>query len=475
MKNFFSKVLILSAVAIAPFFVNSVQAQGLEAPSDVRNVSATAGDKAIELTWDDATDEDGVVVKYKVYYGVTPVTDEGGTYDQEVDTQSDDTTFEVRNLVNNDTYYFGVTAVDDQGNESDLYSVEISAIPTSGSTPVDASPILQNAVHTAPNKILVVMSEPVKLADPATEAFDLTEDATGASIPVLNVQVNSEQVTLIIDPSVLVIDEFYRVTATTGVTDFDGNPVSSGIVDSVEFKAQENFAAPLVEEEPAEEEETLLEEEPVEDVLVPEEPETTPVSPDDFGSFFLDNSDSGSDTANFIDGLLAPDNLINNLETVDPEPVVSPVVKPDAESVIKDEISGLGSAPDLMPPQDARSLNADTSNFESGEVMVSWQPAFDIEGDIKDQILYTRVGLGAWDKGLSLGKDISQAKMSVQPNQNYQVRLVTVDLSGNESFGAPFEFSTTLSQSGAGQGTVVALSVIALLGFFFLFAGGRRA
>lgn len=473
MKNFFSKVLILSAVAIAPFFASSMQAQGLKPPSDVRNVSATASDKAIELTWDDATDEDGVVVKYKVYYGVTPVTEEGGTYDQEVDTQNDDTTFEVRNLVNNDTYYFGVTAVDDQGNESDLYSVEVSASPTSGEVAV-VSPILQNVVHTTPNKILVVMSEPVQLADPATEAFDLTEDSTGASIPILNVQVNSEQVTLIIDPSVLIVDEFYRVTATTGVTDFDNNPVSSGIVDSVEFKAQEHFVAPPEEEEPADEEEPLLEEDPEED-LADGEPETTPKSPNNFGSFFLDNSGSGSDTANFLDGLLAPDNLINNLETVDPEPINKAVTAPVSDPVVANSKPVLSSAPDLMPPQDARSIEADTSNFESGEVMVSWAPAFDIDGDIKDQILYTRVGLGAWDKGLSLGKDVSEAKMSVQQNQNYQVRLVTVDVSGNESFGAAFEFSTTLSQSGGGQGTVIALSVIAMLGFFFLFAGGRRA
>ncbi len=439
----------------------------------MRNVAATARDRAIELTWDEATDEDGVVVKYKVYYGVTSVKEEGESYDQEVDTQSDSTSFEVGNLVNNDTYYFGVTAVDDQGNESDLYSVEVSATPKSETTTAGASPILQSAVHTASNRILVVMSEPVKLADPVTEAFDLTEDATGASIPILNVQINSEQVTLIIDPSVLIVGEFYRVTATTGVTDFDNNPVSSGVVDSVEFKAQEHFTAPPAEEKPAEEE-TLLEEDP-EESLIDDKLETTPKSPNNFGSFFLDNSGSGSDTANFLDGLLAPENSINNLETVDSEPVVKPVTQLVETPVVQNEISSLSSAPDLIPPQDARNINADTSNFESGEVVVSWQPAFDIDGDIKDQILYTRVGLGTWDKGLSLGKDVSQAKISVQPNQNYQVRLVTVDISGNESFGAPFEFSTTLSQSGGGQGTVVVLTIITILGFFFLFAGGRRA
>jgi len=473
MNKFFSKLLILSGLALAPFLPSALDAQGLEPPSDVRNVEATVKDKAVELSWDEATDDDGVVINYKVYYGVTPVTDEGGSYDQEVSTPTDATTFEVLNLVNNDTYYFGVTAVDDQGNESDLYSVEVSATPSSGSSTNGASPILQSALHTAPNRILVVMSEPVQLADPQTEAFDLIEDATGDTIPVLNVQVNSQQVTLIVDPSALLVDEFYRVTATTGVTDFDNNPVSSGIVDSVEFKAQENFAAPVEEEEPEEEEEEILLDE--EEIILEEEPEdVTPALPNDLDSFFLDNTDSPSDTADFLDGLLSPDNLINNLDTLEPDPVVETVNEPVVAVVEPINTPELSSAPDLIPPQDARNLKADTSNFQSGEVLVSWERALDVDGDLSDQILYTRVGLGAWDNGLSLGKDITQAKVSVQPNQNYQIRLVTVDNAGNESFGAVFEFSTTLSQSGAGQGTVVALAVIAALGFFFLFAGGRR-
>jgi hypothetical protein len=472
MKYLNSRVLLLGALAIIPFYGAQVSAQVLEPPSDVRNVTATAKDKAVLLEWDEATDEDGIVVRYIVYYGVTPVTDEGGSYDQEIDTQSDALSYEVTNLVNDDTYYFGVTAVDEQGNESELYSVEVSATPTAGSgssSGNDGSPILQNAVHTAPNKILVVMSEPVQLDEP-TEAFELTEDATGNNIAVLNALVNSQQVTLIIDPSLLEVDEIYRVTATTGVTDFDGNPVSSGIVDSVEFRAQENFEAPPEEEaiEEEEEEEVLLDEEP----LIVAEPEETaePATPDDFGTFFLDDQNDSSETADFLDSLLSPENPINNLESEELEPLTVSPSTPD----VPESTSDLSSAPDQIPPQDARNISADTSNFQSGEVLVQWTPAVDLDNDIKDQVLYTRVGLGAWDQGLSLGKDITQAKISVQPNQNYQIRLVTIDQSGNESFGAPFEFSTTLSQSGGGQGTVIALSVIAVLGFFFLFAGGRR-
>lgn len=483
MKSLILRFFSRGGIFLIPLLPLGLWAQGLQPPSDVRNVTATPQDSAVELSWDAATDPDGVVVRYKVYYGVTPVTEEGGNYDQEVDTQSDDTTYTVGNLVNDNTYYFGVTAVDEQGNESELYSVEVSATPTDGSSGSgdNGSPILQSAVHSAPNQILVVMSEPVRLANPREEAYELTADATENVIPILNAIVNSEQVTLYVDPASLVVDEDYLVTATTGVTDFDGNPVSSGIVDSVQFRALEVFESEPEETPIEEEEETLLEEEEEvpEEEPPAEEEETSPPTPDDFGTFFLDDTDTGSDTSNFLDELLAAENPINNLEDDFLEPAAeetstnpTPTVPPNNQIESEPDMS---AASDVMPPQDARNLAADTSNFQSGSVAITWTPALDVDNDIKDQILYTRVGLGAWDNGLSLGKDVEQTTISVQPNQNYQVRLVTVDEAGNESFGAAFDFSTTLNQSGGGQGTVIALTVLALFGFMMLFAGGRRA
>lgn len=461
MKTFFPWLLKLNVLVLLTLSFGVASAQGLEEPSAVANVEVTALDGGARLTWDAATD-DGVVVRYKVHYGVTSVTEQGDTYDQEVETLNDDTTYDVQNLINNDTYFFAVTAIDDQGLESELYSVEASATPTSLGG--DGSPILINALHTAPNKVLVVMSEPVQIDHP-TEAFELTEDFSGDTVAILNTLTNSQQLTLVVDPSALLGGNTYRVTATTGVTDLDGNPVSSGVVDSVEFIAQDDFiTTPEPEEEEApteeEEEETLIEEEE----FFPEPEE----DPNDFGKFFLDDINDKNDTSDFLDGLLSPENPINNLDKESPSEEA--VVLEPAE-----ETSGLSSAPDQIPPQDARALAADTSNMTSGQVMVTWQAALDIDKDIKDQVLYTRVGLGAWDSGVSLGKDVTQTSVAVTPNQNYQLRLVTLDNTGNESFGAAFEFSTTLNQSGGGQGTVIALSIIAVLGFFFLFAGGRRS
>lgn len=448
-----------------------VQAQTLQEPADVRNVQAVGLDGAVRLTWDAASD-DGLVTSYKVYYGVTSVQNEGENYDQEIDITSSDTSYEVTNLINDDTYFFAVTAVDDQGLESLNYSVETFATPTSGKA--GAAPFLVSAAHTAPNKILVVMSEPIQIDDPV-EAFELTEDFSGEPVSVLNTLVNSQQATLIVDASSMLPSNTYRVTATTGVTDFDGNPVSSGVVDSVEFTAQSDFTSDEPDP-PAEEPEVAVPEELIDEPVEEEEiiDDESAQEPDDLSSFFLDNT-KNSDTADFLDSLLNPENPINNLDGQTEASLTTeiPAVE-DPNPIDNSETEDLSSAPDQIPPQDARSLAADTSNMDSGKVAVSWQPALDIDGDVKDQILYMRVGLGAWDEGVSLGKDLSQTMIAVVPNQNYQIRLVTVDNAGNESFGAAFNFSTTLSQSGGGQGTVIVLSVLAVLGFLFLFAGGRR-
>jgi|GEM_PF-1241459 len=442
-------------------------------PSDVRNVTAEGLDGAVRLTWDEATD-DGLVVGYKVHYGVTTVTEEGDTYDQEVNTFSEESSFDVENLINNNTYFFAVTAVDDEGLESELYSVEVSATPKSSGG--DGAPILISATHTAANKVLLIMSEPVQLDDPTT-AFDLSDTFTEVKVPILNTLINSQQLTLVLDPASLTPGRKYTLTATTGVTDFDGNPVSSGVVDSVEFDAVGEFETPVVEPPASDDEEDNDEDEEEfeEELLIEEEPVIeTPAEPNDLNTFFLDDSQGNSDTANFLDSLLSPDNPINNLERFEPE--AETTTETSTPSVpTANETQNLSSAPDQVPPQDARNLLADTSMAPSGQVQISWTPAVDIDGDIKDQVLYTRVGLGVWDTGISLGKGVSNATINVDQNENYQIRLVTLDEANNESFGAAFEFSTTLNQSGGGQGSVVALTVLAALGFFFLFVGGRKA
>jgi hypothetical protein len=97
-------------------------------------------------------------------------------------------------------------------------------------------------------------------------------------------------------------------------------------------------------------------------------------------------------------------------------------------------------------------------------VVLNWDRSLDLDNDVADQVLYTKIGLGEWDTGFSIGKNLNTIEFEVITEQNYEIKLVTVDLAGNESLGISTSFSTKLSKSGSG-GFVIALSVAILVGF----------
>ncbi len=441
--------------------VSHVFAQELEPPGDVENLRATPLDASVLLAWDEADDADGVIAGYKVYYGTSAVIAEGDAYDAEIPLDTDDTEFTVEDLLNGQSYFFAVTALDDQQNESLNYSLEVSATPIAGAGSTSGegdgqSPSVQSAEHIAPTEIVVTMSETVQV-DSKTDAFLLNDDANESEILILDTRLNSEKLTLFVEEGSLMPGRPYRITATSGVTDLEGNPVSSGITDTVKFIAKVSFESelpPAVIEEP--EVNTNTEEEnsvdPIEAILLDEDRENDEVLiPEDEEFDFLDSFlEQPSDINNSVD-FNVPDSF--------------------------PEETPRSSAPqtgDQNPPQDARGLSVDTREAQvKNKVTLNWTPAVDIDGDIKDQVLYTRVGLGTWDQGYSLGKNATSTELDVTSNQNYQVRLVTIDTSDNESYGASLTFSTKLVQSG-GSTKVVALGVAIILGALFMLGFLRR-
>jgi hypothetical protein len=80
-------------------------------------------DKRITLVWDAATD-DKQVKNYKIYYS-QDVKD----LSQNVMTTDASTTWYVPNLEDGKEYFFAVTAIDNEGNESAAKSEIVSAIP----------------------------------------------------------------------------------------------------------------------------------------------------------------------------------------------------------------------------------------------------------------------------------------------------------------------------------------------------------
>lgn len=219
----------------------------LEPPSDVENVRATTGDSMVDLTWDVATDNVGVE-GYKVYYGLEPVNAQGGQYLNTLEV-GDVIEYEVKNLENDVTYYFAVTAYDLAGNESESYSFEIEATPQAAFveevvTPLPLgddgkAPTVKSADGFSNVQIKVVFSEPVQLPEDEPQTAFLVEDnLTGEFLPLLGAEVlNTDKKTVIIETAPQDLGSEYVLTAGITVEDLYGKSVRSGTSDTATFMA----------------------------------------------------------------------------------------------------------------------------------------------------------------------------------------------------------------------------------------------
>jgi len=98
-------------------------------PSDVENLIVdSAGEGFVSLSWDGASDSDGIILGYRVYFGRASL-DESDYYAEDVYTNSSDPNYKVEGLENGLNYYFAITALDEEENESLNYSNEVSAMP----------------------------------------------------------------------------------------------------------------------------------------------------------------------------------------------------------------------------------------------------------------------------------------------------------------------------------------------------------
>jgi hypothetical protein len=381
------------------------------APDEVKNVKAETGDGLVKLSWDGAIDSDGVVMGYKIYWGKTSVQDVDDVYDDTVLTNSTETSYTMRDLENGVTYYFSVTALDDEENESETYSLEVEATPSA--EVASEAPYMVSAEQVDRNKVAVKMSKPVRLLA-GGHSFSVQRKAEEGylDLEVVSAEVNGEIVHLTLLDGMLAPENTYVVTATSTVEDLDGVPVSSGVVDSVEFYG-------LKMEEPSAQIEPQVEPEP-----------------------FLEPSLPQQNNHNYNDN-----NQANNT----------------------DDTSHYHQLPaaDTTPPLDATGLAVDTTNLNAlGIINISWIPAVDRDEDIIDQVFYVKEGTQPWDNGYSIGKDEYTLSMDVKKDRQYQVKVVTVDKSGNKSTGAMFSFATTLNKSGAsGLVTWGILGMILLLSF----------
>ncbi len=393
MKIFSKSVFVLGIAFFLGF--NIVNAQEFYAPSEVNNVVAIPGDGEVTLSWDAATDEDGVITGYKIYYGINSVQTEDDVYDDEIDVPVQ--TFVVlKNLENGIKYYFTVTALDDEGNESETYSKEASILLN-----LDRAPRIVSIKNISVNELEVKMSK--EMAEvPFSEAFlvEKIQDDEKVELFLFSAITNGSKI-IIKSSESFIAGQKYLVTASSAIEDKEGNPIASGVTDHLEFVAEEI---------------TLV---------------------------------------------------IEN---------ITPIVekKPEMFAPGREDMPHEAAPSDETAPMDVTNFTIDSTRMKTEDiVLLSWTESLDLDSDVADQVIYTKVGLGEWDTGFSIGKNINSLEMDVEPEQIYELKLVVVDATGNESEGIRTSFSTKLAKSGSG-GFVIALFVAILVGFMVV-ANRRRA
>ncbi|MFA5793334.1 MAG: fibronectin type III domain-containing protein [Candidatus Gracilibacteria bacterium] len=110
------------------FTAKTIDLADVIAPEDITNlVSALSGETAVMLTWDASANTAGDLAKYLVYQSA----DGGSTFGDSVAVAMDVLSYEASDLTPGSTYTFKVTAVDENGNESDGVMTTIT-LPESG-------------------------------------------------------------------------------------------------------------------------------------------------------------------------------------------------------------------------------------------------------------------------------------------------------------------------------------------------------
>jgi hypothetical protein len=102
---------------------------GLESTMDAHT------DGSVHLSWSAASDPD-IPITYKIYYA----TSSGGQNFSTPDITTQDISYQVTGLINDQTYYFVVRAEDIYGNE-ETNAVELSVIPTASSVSIPAGAV----------------------------------------------------------------------------------------------------------------------------------------------------------------------------------------------------------------------------------------------------------------------------------------------------------------------------------------------
>ena len=448
-------------------------------PSEVENFQAFPGDGEATLTWDAATDDIGVA-GYYVYTGLESVEENGGGYTFGSVSAGDTTTYIMENLTNGVTYYFAVTAYDEDGNESPFYSEEVEVTPESSELGDFMAPTVSSATAITSTLVEVVFSEEVELPSDPTTAFAL-ESTDGTAIQVLDAYVADEDATTVF----IVSDEQtagaqYILTAGIGVTDLEGNPIESGTSDTAIFTGSslersgdnddddddDNDDADNTNDEFMVDEVEAVE---ANEVLLTFTQAVVSADPESFQIQMLD--DATEEVEVLAVSIDSDDATKVTLVTKDMESGYDYVLTMDdmifnevGESMSEENLTAEFTAKtldlsDLIAPEDITDLLAEASGEDS--VLLSWTASLNAAGDLAKYLVYqSSDGGSTFEDALSADADAVEYEVDgLTAGETYTFKVSAMDENGNESEG--MLTTVTLPESGP---ELLVLGALSLLG-----------
>lgn len=461
-------------------------------PSDVELLTAIPGDSQARLSWDRATDNAGVT-GYKIYQGTQSVQTSEDRYELPPVLVNNLNEYTVQNLINGQTYYFSVTALDAAGNESPNYSPEAAATPQSGlrlaSLEDDGRPPQVTSI-TAEDIVTVkiVFSEPMRLPQEQPEsAFQLEKLLDRSRLRVQNAVLDSRDVTgatVLLTTAPQEQGAEYVLTAGIELEDYYNNPIVSGTSDTGSFRGSAVQRAPA---SAASAQSLPSQTAPLSNGTPTAQTSSTPL---DTAAPQLASGNADFDNRvvlAFSERVRLPSNPVSQFEifkrgTTERLNVLNVSLSVDGRNAyvttapqqpveyevrvngITDEagnalasgssvfVTGRGSAlRDLIPPEDVLRLVARIKDAQNNIVELQWQGSPNSAGDLADQLLYQGSGRtnASFGSSTSLGTSTRSAEIrDLSPGNWYTFRVAARDTWNNESRGATA--SLFLPQTGPG-------------------------
>lgn len=432
------------------------------AVEDVTNLEAEAGDQEVTLTWDAVTG----AVSYKVYLGTESVGPNEAYNMETLDTDNDDSEYVVEDLDNGTEYFFSVTAVDSQGDESVNFSEEVSATPIA----TDAFQVT-NISSQDSTTILISFSEAVVLPSQPATKFAVTYTFNDADLAIESVDFASgDQKTVVLKTAEQQEGGEYIVTipaslvtqaGAEALADAEREQVvlggsAAGGNDIIQLPSAPG--APKVVEAVA----TALDMVEItftEAIKLPSSsPETAfTILDNNNPDQFLDVTKAEIDDNDPAKVVLTTSEQAATEYTV----VVTRVTDMDDTSLDSDAATaefaafGGGSGDDTTAPENPINLKAMIDNLETLAVALTWGPSANSAGDLARYIIYIREGNGEYRRHGDVAATSAEAEAALKelitgltPETTYSFKVTAADGVGNESTG--IETTITLPETGPG-------------------------